>query len=97
MEQRAFLYHPDKAIELASNVPGLIPLRLFALLYPLWLIEIDAHEEAKRPYALIEHFIERGIQEAHLHTVEEMVDFFGLSTSLVTKVLRFLATIQHVQ
>jgi hypothetical protein len=97
MEQRNFLYHPDRVIELASNVLGLIPVRLFARLYPLWLVEIDAHEETRRPYALIEKFIERGLQEAHLRTVEEMVDFFGLSTSLVIKVLRFLATIQHVQ
>jgi hypothetical protein len=97
MEQRAVLYPPDRAIELASNVSGLIPVRLFALLYPLWLVEIDAHEETRRPYALIEQFIERGIQEAHLRSVQEMVDFFGLSTSLVTKVLHFLATIQHIQ
>jgi hypothetical protein len=97
MEQRTILYYPDRAIELASNVPGLIPVRLFALLYPLWLVEIGAHEETKRPYALIEHFIERGIQEADLHSVKEMVDFFGLSTSLVVKALNFLSTIQHVQ
>ena len=97
MEQRTILYHPDRAIDRATSLPGLIPVRLFALLYPLWLIEIDAHEESKRPYALIEQFIERGIQEAHLHTIEEMVNFFGLSTVLLTKVLHFLATIQHVQ
>lgn len=97
MEQRTILYYPDRAIERASNVPGLIPVRLFALLYPLWLVEIDAHEEMKRSYALIEYFIERGIQEAHLRSVQEMVAFFGLSTSLVTKVLHFLATIQHIQ
>jgi hypothetical protein len=97
MEQRAFLYHPDRAIDLALNIPGLIPVRLFARLYPLWLVEIDAHEESKRPYALIEQFIERGMLEAHLHTEEEIASFFGLSTPLVKKVLRFLATIQHVQ
>jgi hypothetical protein len=97
MDPWTILYSPDRAIELASNISGLIPARLFALLYPLWLVEIDAYEESKRPYALIEHFIERGIQEANLCTVKELADFFGLSPSLVDKALRFLATIQHVQ
>lgn len=94
---QTMLYHPDRAIDLAATIPGLIPMRLFAMLYPLWLVEIDGEQEIKRPYALIEEYIERGIQEAELHTVEEMVSFFGLSTPLVKKVLQFLATIQHIQ
>jgi hypothetical protein len=97
MEIQNILYHPNRAIELASHVTGLTPVRLFALLYPLWLVEIDAFEETHRPYVVIEQFIERGIQEAHLQTVSEIAYFFGLSPSLVTKVLHFLATIQHVQ
>jgi hypothetical protein len=96
-KQQNIIYHPDRAIRFASQLPNLIPVRLFGVLYPLWQVEIDAVQEWKRPYALIEQYIERGIYECQLQTVEEMVDFFGLNVELVHKVLSFLATIQHVR
>jgi hypothetical protein len=96
-KQQKIIYHPDNAIQLASQLPNLIPVRLFSVLYPLWQIEIDAEQEWKRPYALIEQYIERGIYECQLQTAEEMAEFFGLSVDLIHKILSFLDTIQHVR
>ncbi len=98
MEQReeAVLYNPRRAIEHLLKLSGYVPLRLFATLYPLWLIETLASQEKRRPYALIEHFIVRGIGEGELHTTDELATFFGLRKDLVEKVLIFLQTIQHV-
>ncbi|GCE51285.1 hypothetical protein EI42_03441 [Thermosporothrix hazakensis] len=98
MEQKAaFPYQIDRAIEHALREMDGIPVRAFGLLYPLWMVEIAAQEDEKRPYALIERFLVRGLYEARLQTVEELVAFFGLSSALVLKILRFLETIQHVK
>lgn len=98
MEQReeSILYNPRRAIEHLLKLSGYVPLRLFATLYPLWLIETLASQEKRRPYALIEHFIVRGIGEGDLHTTDELAAFLGLRRDLVEKVLIFLQTIQHV-
>ncbi len=95
-KEQPLLYDPRRAIDHAQGIPGLAPLRLFAVLYPLWLVETRATQERKRPYEFIEHYLERGIGEGELYTTAELAAFFGLSTALVEKALAFLQTIQHV-
>ena len=96
-KEKPIIYPPERAITDAINLATMAPIRLFAVLYPLWLVETAGDQEKKQPYELIEHYIERGIRDGNFHTVAELADFFQLNTELVKKVLRFLLTIQHVE
>lgn len=99
MEERNtyFLYHPQRVIEDAQKEPGLAPVHLFALLFPLWRVELGGTFREQKPYALLEEYFERGIFEGQLQTTEEISTFFGIDPRLVAKVLDFLQTIEHVQ
>ena len=99
MEERStyFLYNPQKIIEEAQKVADLAPVRLLALLFPLWRVELGGTFREQKPYALLEEYVERGIFEGQLQTTEELSAFFGIDPRLVAKVLDFLLTIEHVQ
>lgn len=94
---RSVLYHPRSVIEDAQKEPGLAPIRLFALLFPLWRVELGGTLRDQKPYALLEAYVERAIYEGALHTTEEISAFFGIDPRLISKVLDFLQTIEHVQ
>lgn len=94
--QRQPLYDPRHAIEHVQTLSGVTPIRLFAMLFPLWYVETTATQEQGRPYELIEQYIERGIEEGLLHTAKELAEFFGLDNRLVEKSLIFLETIGHI-
>lgn len=90
------LYDARRAIEHVQTQRDVQPLRLFGLLFPLWDVETTATQREERPYELIERYIERGIDEGQLHTIEELKQFFGLQSETVKKILHFLTTIGHV-
>ncbi len=91
------IYDPRRALEHVQTQPGVVPVRLFAILFPLWDIETTAMQEEKRAYELLERFVERGIAEGQLHTTGELAAFFGLQHEIVVKILSFLETIGHVR
>lgn len=99
MEERNtyFLYHPQRVIEDAQKEPDLAPTRLFAVLFPLWRVELEGTFREQKPYALLEEYFTRGMAEGGLQTTEQLSTFFGIDTRLVAKVLDFLQTIEHVQ
>ncbi|MEO6890107.1 MAG: hypothetical protein ABI456_12200 [Ktedonobacteraceae bacterium] len=90
------IYDPRRALEHIQTLQGVVPVRLFAILFPLWDIETTARQEEGRPYELMEKYVERGIDEGQLHTVEELTAFFGLQDAIIQKILLFLKTIGHV-
>lgn len=94
--ERQILYDPRRAIEHVQTLPGITPIRLFAILFPVWHVETTTTQEQGRPYELIERYIERSIEDAALYTVRDIADFLGLDSKLVEKILLFLETIGHV-
>ncbi len=90
-------YHPARVIEDIQMLPEFIPIRVFAVLFPLWSIETTATQKEGRPYDLLEEYVERGIEQGDLHTSKELANFFGLETRLVDKVLMFLETTGHIE
>jgi hypothetical protein len=90
------IYDPRRALEHVQTIQGIVPVRLFAILFPLWDIETSASQEEKRPYELMERYVERGIDEGQLHTIEELATFFGLQGEIVGKILHFLESLGHV-
>ncbi|MBO0782783.1 MAG: hypothetical protein J2P37_28545, partial [Ktedonobacteraceae bacterium] len=87
------IYDPRRAIEMLRSVK---PVRLFAILFPLWDVETTAVQVESRPYELMEKYVERGIVQGDLHTVEELARFFGLHQVMVQKILHLLSIIGHV-
>ncbi len=96
-KEKQVLYDPRRAIEHVQTLAGFAPVRLFAVLFPLWYVEVTGTQEQQRPYELIERYIERGIEEGQFRTASALADFFCLESRLVEKVLLFLETIGHVR
>lgn len=92
-----FLYHPQKVIDDAQKEPGLTLVCLYAILFPLWRVDLEGTFREQKPYALLEKYFEYGIFDGKLQTTDELSAFFGIDPRLVAKVLDFLQTIEHVQ
>nr|BBH95896.1 hypothetical protein KTA_40950 [Thermogemmatispora argillosa] len=93
---RSLFISPNRVVETVQAVRGLVPLRQFRLLFPLWRVSISGRQYERRPYELLERFFERAIGEAELRTATELERFFGLPPAAVTKMLTFLRTMGHV-
>ncbi|MBK1785501.1 hypothetical protein [Prauserella cavernicola] len=89
-------YPEERALEDVAFGRGLVPTRLFALLLPVWQVEVRATVTDGREYALIDRYVERGIAEAGLSSVPELARFFGLDEPVVDRALRFLAGVGHL-
>jgi hypothetical protein len=90
------LYDPQQALEKVHSIPELVPIRFFALLFPLWNVETIETREEGQPYEPVEQFIERGIAEAQLNTPLALAGFYGLEPILVEKVIDSLGAAGHV-
>ncbi|HET6711022.1 hypothetical protein [Amycolatopsis sp.] len=93
---RLLRYPEERALEDAAFGQGLTPTRLFAILLPVWQVEVRATTTDGRPYELIDRYLERGIAEAGLGTTAELAGFFALDHALVDRALRVLHRIGHL-
>ena len=93
---RLIRYPEERALEDAAFTHGLMPTRIFALLLPIWRVDVRACVTAAEPYALIDRYLELGIGTAGLDSVTGLAGFFGLDDVVVERPLRFLAGIGHV-
>ncbi|WP_410596474.1 hypothetical protein [Amycolatopsis sp. lyj-23] len=90
-------YPEERALEDAAFGQGLTPLHVFAVLLPVWQVEVRATTTDGRPYELIDRYLERGIAEAGLGTTAELAAFFALDHALVDRALRVLHRIGHLE
>ncbi|WP_410610966.1 hypothetical protein [Amycolatopsis sp. lyj-109] len=90
-------YPEERALEDAAFGQGLTPTRIFAILLPVWQVEVRATTTDGRPYELIDRYLERGIAEAGLGTTAELAGFFALDNALVDRALRVLHRIGHLR
>ncbi|MGW3995175.1 hypothetical protein ACWEF6_16940 [Amycolatopsis sp. NPDC004772] len=97
MTGRLLRYPEERALEDAAFGQGLTPTRIFAILLPVWQVEVRATTTDGRPYELIDRYLERGIAEAGLGTVAELAGFFALDHALVDRALRVLGRIGHLR
>jgi len=94
--ERLIRYPELRALEDAAYGGGVMPSRIFALLLPVWCVEIRATVTEAEDYELIDRYLEKAIAEADLHTTAELAGFFGLDRVVVDRALRFLTAIEHV-
>ena len=90
-------YPALRAVEHATSVPGVRPLRLFPVLWPLWRAETAASFYDERAYEVIDRFLVLAVRDAGLRTADELAAFYGVPGPLVQRCARFLAAIGHVQ
>lgn len=81
------LYHHYKALEHVQEL-GLIPVRLFRVLYPLWRVRVEGRHKAVTEFDELEWFIERGIAQGGLQSADSLAGFLGLEPDFVHKLLR---------
>lgn len=91
-----FRYPEERALDDATYRLGTIPTRIFALLLPVWCVEIEAAVTDGEPYELIDRYLSRAIAEGGLHTAAGLADFLALDEVLVDRALRFLLAIGHI-
>jgi hypothetical protein len=89
-------YVEDRALEDALYGQGLTPTQIFAVMLPVWQVEVQATVTDGRPYELIDRFLEKAIASGGLSTVAELSRFFALDAALVDRAVRFLAAIGHL-
>jgi hypothetical protein len=80
------LYSHYRALDLVQEM-GLIPLRLFRVLYPLWRVRIEGRQRIVTEFDELEWYLERGLQDAAFKSVKELAAFFGLESVLVQKLI----------
>lgn len=97
MNMSRWIYPARRAVEHATSVPGIRPLRLFPVLWPLWQAETTASVYDEQAYEMIDRFLIRAVMDAHISRIDELTAFFGVPEALVRRCLRFLATIGHVR
>jgi hypothetical protein len=91
------LYPARRAVEHAASLPGVQPLRLFPVLWPLWRAETAASFLDERAYEVIDRFLVLAVRDAGLRTTIELADFYGVPVPLVQRCARFLTAIGHVE
>ncbi|MEZ0071302.1 hypothetical protein [Planotetraspora sp. GP83] len=90
------IYPARRAVEHAVTVSGVRPARLFAVLWPLWQVEITADVQDEQAYEVIDRFLTRAVAEGGIDSAAELSRFFGLHRSLVDRCLAFLTVIGHI-
>ncbi|WP_217549908.1 hypothetical protein [Streptomyces sp. GbtcB6] len=94
---RLMNFPEERVLEDAAFGQGIEPTRLYALLLPVWQVEIRADVTEGEDFFLIDRFLERGLRHGALHTVDELAMFFALDQALVAQAVRFLAAIGHLR
>jgi hypothetical protein len=89
------LYHHFKALDQVQEL-GLVPVRLFRVLYPLWRVRVEGRQRVAAEFDELEWFLERGLQEAGFHSAQELAAFFGLELVFVQKLLAQAREIGHL-
>lgn len=89
-------YTRTRALEHAAELPGIRPLRIHPLAFPLHVAELSATVEERGPFDLLDRYVGLAIADARLTTVSQIAEFLGITEHMVDRVLRFLDGIGHL-
>jgi hypothetical protein len=93
---KKIIYPATRAVEHASTLPGVVPLRHFPVLLPLWRVDTSAEVYDHQQFEVIDHFIVRAVHEGGIRDRTELIAFLNLPEALVDRCLSFLRRIGHV-
>jgi hypothetical protein len=86
-----------RALEHAADLPGIRPVRIHALAFPLHAAELSAIIEERGPFDLLDRYVGLAIAEGGFTRLKDIAAFLGVSEHMVDRVLRFLGGIGHLQ
>ncbi|HHS96325.1 MAG TPA: hypothetical protein ENK08_00260 [Chloroflexi bacterium] len=95
-EKRRPIYHYRKALERLAETPGLVPRRLFRVMFPLHRVRVRGQERRAEDFEELEWFVIRAIGYGRLDTVPALQSFFGLDERMVRYVVDGLKAIGHL-
>ncbi len=90
------LYSHHKVLDNVLNMEA-VPQRLFRIFYPIWRVHVEGRQRIPQDFEELEWFIERGLHEAQLGSIEELCQYFGLKQRFVEKLVHFLQGINHIK
>ncbi len=90
------IYPATRAVEHAASLPGVVPLRLFPVLLPVWQVDTSAEVYEQQHFEVIDQFVLRAIEEGAVRDHGELAAFLHLPAGLVQRCLAFLRAIGHV-
>lgn len=89
------LYHYYTALDQVQEL-GLIPVRLFRVLYPLWRVRVEGRQRAAAELDELEWFVERAIHEGGFRSAAALAAFLGLETSFAQKLISQARAAGHI-
>lgn len=89
------LYSHYKALDQVQEM-GLIPVRLFRVLFPLWRVKVVGEHQVVTEFDELEWFLERGLMEAGICSLDELAGFFGLEPAFARRLLGFARAAGHI-
>ncbi len=90
------LYSHQKALNELIAL-GLIPQRLFRILYPVRIVDVFGKQRFSSNIEESQWFVERGIHEAKLSSIDDLAEYLGLDHQFIKKMLAFLKQINHLE
>jgi hypothetical protein len=89
-------YPVDRALDSVADQPGIRPVRVHRMAFPLHVAEVSATVAAREPFDLLDRYVGLAIAECEFRSVTEISEYLGITTDVVDRVLRFLGEIGHV-
>lgn len=90
------LYSYEQALDAVADL-GVIPQRLWKVLYPLYRVEIETDQRSETNFNSIEKRLLTAIAQAELRSVEDLARFFALDQRLVKNLVNRLQAIGHIE
>ena len=89
-------YVVDRALDSVADQPGIRPVRVHRIAFPLHVAEVSARVAVREPFDLLDRYVGLAIAECELRSVAEISSYLGITPDIVHRVLRFLGEISHV-
>jgi hypothetical protein len=89
-------YAVDRALDSVADQPGIRPVRVHRIAFPLHVAEVSATVAAREPFELLDRYVGLAIAECEFRSVAEISGYLGITPDVVDRVLRFLGEIGHV-
>lgn len=93
---RRIIYPATRAVESVKALPGVTPIRMFPVLWPLWQVDTSAEIYDRQDFEMVDYFVVRAIEEAEIRESDELARFLNVPAGLIDRCLAFLGLIGHV-
>lgn len=80
-------YVVERALENAADQPGIRPVRVYRVAFPLHVAEVSATVTAREPFDLLDRYVGLAIADGGFHSVADIARYLGVTEHIVRRVL----------